>query len=150
MLLNAANKGLKGVVSVVDTNVLAPMLNKLYTFNMLFDEDETIKGDAMASAKGAISLMQLETLQLRRNEFLAATNNETDMAIIGQEGRTAVLREVAKGLEMDVNQVVPPNGGQAQEQVPPGEPQPGAAPGGGEQLMNGAAVTDNMSPSSML
>jgi len=149
MLLNAANKGLKGVVSNMDATTLSPMLNKLYTLNMLFDEDDSIKGDATAAAKGAVSLMQLETLQLRRNEFLAATNNETDMSIIGPDGRKAVLREVAKGLEMDINEVIPPTP-QGPAAAPPGQqPQAEAAPGG-EQLVNGAAVTDNMSPSGLL
>lgn len=149
MLLNAANKGLKGVVSNMDATTLSPMLNKLYTLNMLFDEDDSIKGDAMATAKGAVSLMQLETLQLRRNEFLAATNNETDMAIIGPDGRKAVLREVAKGLEMDINEVIPPT---SQSAAPPpagAAPAQGQQAPAGEQLVNGAAVTDNMSPSSL-
>ena len=156
MLLNAANKGLKGVVSTIDVAVLSPLLAKLYTFNMLYDEDETLKGDAQVMARGAVSLMQLETLQLRRNEFLAATTNEFDMAIIGTEGRAEVLREVAKGLEMDTNRVVPPRGAaqQPQQSIPTGPAQqvrPGAAlpSAGGEQLLNGAAVTDNFSPNNI-
>jgi hypothetical protein len=155
MLFNAANKGLKGVVSTIDTRVLAPMLSMLYTYNMLFDKDETIKGDAQVVARGAVALMQMETLQLRRNEFLQATSNPIDSQIVGPEGRAEILREVAKGLEMDVNRVVPRRG-----TVPPpamgGEqqapmPQQNAAAGAPNQemLMNGAAVTDNFSPTSM-
>lgn len=150
MLLNAANKGLKGIVSTLDADVLAPMLKKLYTYNMLFDEDDSIKGDVEVMARGAVSLMQLETLQLRRNEFLTATANPIDSQIVGLEGRAEVLREVAKGLEMDVNRVVPPRGALTPQQAPP-QPGQGQAPAGatGEQLMNGAAVTDNFSPNTM-
>lgn len=151
MLLNAANKGLKGVVSNIDTNVLTPLLNKQYMFNMLFDDDETMKGDAEVVAKGAVSLMQLESLQLRRNEFLSATANPLDSQIVGLEGRAEILREVAKGLEMDVNRVVPPRGSLSQIGMP-GQPQgqPGSLPAPNqEQLMNGAAVTDNFSPNTM-
>jgi hypothetical protein len=148
MLLNAANKGLKGVVSNIDTNVITPMLERLYNYNMLFDADQTIKGDSSVMARGAVSLMQLETLQLRRNEFLQATANPYDMPIVGQEGRAAILREIAKGLEMDVHSVVP------KHPTPPGG-QPGMMPGQGgmqppapnqEVLANGAATTDNFSP----
>lgn len=153
MLLNAANKGLKGIVSTIDTEVLSPMLEKLYTYNMLFDEDSSLKGDAEVVARGAVSLMQLETLQLRRNEFLTATNNDADMGIIGPEGRAEVLREVAKGLEMDVNRVVPMRGKVGQAGQAAAAQEQGAAGGGvpptGEQLMNGAAVTDNFSPNTM-
>ena len=156
MLLNAANKGLKGIVSTVDVEVLSPCLTKLYMYNMIFDEDESLKGDAEVLARGAVSLMQLETLQLRRNEFLAATNNPVDQQIVGVEGRTNILREVAKGLEMDVNRVVPPAPPQGAQPPQAGaQPAlPGAAPTAptgpaGEQLVNGAAVTDNFSPSAL-
>ena len=165
MLMEAANKGLKGVVANVDTRIMTPMLEALYNFNMIHNPDESIKGDAQVVARGAISLMQLEALQLRRNEFLVATNNPTDNQIMGLEGRAEILRETAKGLQMDVNRVIPPRGsqylpsqpGQPPNPVPqPGqEPQnqtPGALPAGagsGETLMNGAPVTDNFSKNSM-
>jgi hypothetical protein len=67
MLMDAANKGLKGVVANVDVGVLSPMLRKLYNHNMLYDPDPTIKGDAQIMASGAVSLMRIESMQLRRN-----------------------------------------------------------------------------------
>lgn len=152
MLLNAANKGLKGIVSNIDVDVLTPVLERLYTYNMLFDEDDSIKGDAEVMARGAVSLMQLETLQLRRNEFLAATANPLDSQIVGLEGRAEILRAVAKGLDMDVNRVVPPRGALSGGQPPAGQQggQPPSLPGpGNERLANDAAVTDNFSPNSL-
>lgn len=151
MLMEAANKGLKGVVSNIDTDVLKLLLEKLYTYNMLYDEDDTLKGDAQVIARGAVSLMQLESLQLRRNEFLNITANPMDAEIIGMQGRAEVLREVARGLELDTNRIVPPR--EALEQMPP--PPPPNGPGGpgmlsGETLGNGAAVTDNLGPSGMV
>ena len=151
MLFNAANKGLKGVVSNVDLRVLAPMLTLLYAHNMILEDDDTLKGDAQIVAKGAVALLQIETLQLRRNEFLTATANPIDMQVVGLEGRKEILREIAKGLDMDVNRIVPRRGT---------APQLPAAPGGAsgqealskpneEQLFTGAAVTDNFSPNSM-
>jgi hypothetical protein len=93
--------------------------------------------------------MQLESLQLRRNEFLTSTNNPTDQQIVGMEGRAEVLREVAKGLDIDVSRVIPSRAMlqnmQAQNQAAGGQP---PAPNQ-EQLQNGAAVTDNFSPSAM-
>jgi hypothetical protein len=156
MLMDAANKGLKGVVSNIDT-ALEGLLSKLYTHNMLYADDMTIKGDAQVIARGAISLMQKETLQLRRNEFLNITANPLDSQIVGTAGRAEVLREVARDLELDVNRIVPSRDeiDQMAQQVPPpgaqaqaGAPQPGGTMSQ-ESLENGAATTDNLSPSSM-
>jgi len=154
MLMDAANKGLKGVVSNIDS-VLKRLLEKLYAHNMMYEQDETMKGDAQVVARGAISLMQLESLQLRRNEFLQVTANPIDSQIVGLPGRAEILREVARGLELDVNKIVPPReqmeAMMAQQGMPPeqgGQPQQPQV-GSSEQLANGAAVTDNFSPNAM-
>jgi hypothetical protein len=152
MLFNAANKGLKGVVSNIDSNVLTPLLTELYTYNMMFEDDPSIKGDAQVEARGAVALMQIETLQLRRNEFLQATANEIDSQIVGIEGRKEILREVAKGLEMDVNRVIPPRGQQPQgaQPAPPGpDGQIPMSEPNQDQLFTGAAVTNNFANNDM-
>jgi hypothetical protein len=152
MLFNAANKGLKGVVSNIDNNVLTPLLTELYTYNMMFEDDPSIKGDAQVEARGAVALMQIETLQLRRNEFLQATANEIDSQIVGIEGRKEILREVAKGLEMDVNRVIPPRGQQPQgaQPAPPGpDGQIPMSEPNQDQLFTGAAVTNNFANNDM-
>lgn len=155
MLMDAANKGLKGVVANIDLRIIKPLLEKLYAHNMMYLPDNTAKGDAQVVARGAVSLMQLETLQLRRNEFLQVTANPIDSQIVGLGGRAEILREVAKGLEMDVSKIIPPREQLQQAATmppqPQGAPQPAqAAVGGGEQLMNGAQVTDNFSQTGML
>jgi hypothetical protein len=58
-------------------------------------------------AKGAINLAVKETVNVRRIEFLNATANPIDMEIMGVDGRAAILREVAKGLQMSTEDVVP-------------------------------------------
>lgn len=151
MLMDAANKGLKGVVSNIDVKILTPQLEALFNYNMLYNPDQTIKGDAQIVARGAVSLMQMETLQLRRNEFLVATNNPVDAQIVGPEGRAEILRAAAKGLQMDVNRIVPPRGQVVQPMQQPGQQAPQGAPsmGSGQELSTGAAVTDNFSQNSM-
>ena len=149
MLMEAANKGLKGVVSNIDVDVLKNLLENLYTHNMMYDDDETIKGDAQVVARGAVSLMQLESLQLRRNEFLQITANPLDSQIVGLPGRAEVLREVARGLELDTNRIVPTREQLEQMPAPEMDGQGQADPTSKEALPNGAAVTDNFSPNSM-
>lgn len=146
MLMNAANKGMKGVVSNIDLAVMTPMLESLYNFNMLFSDDQTIKGDSQVIARGAVSLMQLESLQLRRNEFLQVTANPIDSQIVGPQGRATILREVAKGLEMDVNEIVPPTEVLAQQQAQMMQAQGTPPAPNREMLQTGQATTDNFSP----
>ena len=153
MLLDAANKGLKSIVNHIDTQVMTPLLQALFDHNMLYNEDESIKGDAQIVARGVASLMQLETLRMRRNEFLQITANPIDSQIVGIQGRASILREIAKGLGMDVNKVVPPTAvlgvQQAPQQALPQAPQqalPQAPQPSQEQLMDGRPVTDFMSP----
>jgi hypothetical protein len=154
MLMDAANKGLKGVVSNIDTHIFTPLLTKLYNHNMLYATDPTIKGDAQVMAQGAVSLMRLESLQLRRNEFLQVTNNPVDTQITGLEGRAEVLRAAADGLELNTDKIVPPED-QLQQRTQQQAAIAGMAQGqqrgvgSGEQLMDGSAVTDNFSPNSM-
>jgi hypothetical protein len=149
--LDAAGKGLKDAVLNVD-QALAQLLRKLFNHNMVFDTDETIKSDAQIIPRGAVGLMQIESLRMRRNEFLRVTNNPTDLQITGIEGRAHVLRETAKDLDMDVTKIFPKGGQPAAGQPgpePAAMPQQQAQQGGvqeGQTLANGAPVHDTFSP----
>ena len=69
--------------------------------------------------------------------------------------RAAVLREVAKGLEMDVSRIIPSDEAlkrQVAQQQAAAMQQQGAAPPAKpnqEQLANGQATTDNFSPTGL-
>lgn len=107
MLMGAAGKGIRQVVMHIDSDVVKPIVMRQFVYNMRYDEDESIKGDAQVVAKGAINLAVKETVNVRRIEFLNATANPIDIEITGKDGRAAILREVAKGLQMPVDEVVP-------------------------------------------
>ena len=107
MLMGAAGKGIRQVVMHIDSDVVKPIVERQFVYNMRYDPDESIKGDVEVIAKGAINLAVKETVNVRRIEFLNATANPFDIEIIGKDGRAAILREVAKGLQMPVDEVVP-------------------------------------------
>jgi hypothetical protein len=107
MLMGAAGKGIRQVVMHIDSDVVKPIVLRQFVYNMRYDEDESIKGDVTVLAKGAINLAVKETVNIRRIEFLNATANPVDLEIIGKEGRATILREVAKGLQMSADDVVP-------------------------------------------
>jgi hypothetical protein len=106
MLMDNASKGIKQAVANID-KIVSGIVQRLYLHNMMFDPDPYIKGDFKVVAKGAIGLLHKETLQMRRNEFLMATANPIDSQITGVEGRAYLLREAARGLQMDTTKIVP-------------------------------------------
>lgn len=107
MLMGAAGKGIRQVVGHIDGDVIKPIVQRQFVYNMRYDEDETIKGDAQVLARGAVNLAVKETVNVRRIEFLNATANQIDMEIVGKDGRAAILREIAKGLQMPVDDIIP-------------------------------------------
>jgi hypothetical protein len=108
MMMGNAGKAVKQVINNIDINVTQPLLDRLYYYNMRYGTDDDLKGDVSLVARGTSALIAKDAAQVRRNEFLQATANPTDMQIVGVEGRAAILREVAKGLDMDTDKVVPP------------------------------------------
>lgn len=107
MLFNAASKGIKGSIANIDIGIIEPTVQRFYEYNMLHDPDESIKGDLRVAPRGAAALIIKEQMQLRRAEFLQATNNPTDMAIIGLRGRAQVLRENTRALDMPTDDIIP-------------------------------------------
>jgi hypothetical protein len=106
MLMDNAAKGIKAAISSID-EVVSALVSRLYTHNMIYDPDNSCKGDFKVVAKGAMGLVAKEQLQIRRNEFLQATANPVDLQILGPTGRAYLLREVAKTLQMDTDKLVP-------------------------------------------
>jgi len=116
MLMDNASKGIKQAVANVD-KIVSGIVQRLYLHNMMYDEDPYIKGDFKVVAKGAIGLIHKETLQMRRNEFLMATANPIDSQIVGPEGRAYLLRELARGLQMDTEKIVPNDQDMEQQKI---------------------------------
>ena len=107
MLMGSAGKGIRQVVMHIDNDIIKPILQRIFLYNMRYNEDESIKGDLAIVPKGAVNLAVKETVNVRRIEFLNATANEIDAQILGKEGRAAILREVSKGLQMPVDDIIP-------------------------------------------
>lgn len=153
MLMGSAGKGIRQVVMHIDSDVIKPIVERQYIYNMRYDDDESIKGDLQIMPRGAINLANRETMNVRRIEFLNATANPADMEIMGPDGRAALLREVAKGLQMPIDDIIPsretllltqraPTGGAAQKGGEATPTQPDGTPKGGQQ---GNVVTANAS-----
>jgi len=106
-LMASASRGIKLVIARIDDGIITPLIERMFDYNMLYNPDESIKGDLKVVARGVNSLLQLEQEQAAKMNFLQITANPIDMEIIGTDGRAKVLREVAKNLNMDDEEVVP-------------------------------------------
>lgn len=149
MLMTSASRGVKELISHID-NMTSGIVERTYDYNMVYDEDESIKGDCKVIARGSSALLAKEQLIQRTNEFLAATNNPTDIQITGIEGRAKLLKFAARSIGIDVEDVIPDKEGlkalvakiEAQQaaMMQAGQQQgkgPGVSPPGGSQPGSG-------------
>lgn len=137
MLMTYAARGIKEVIAHVDTMV-ADVVGRTYDYNMLYDPDKSIKGDARVVARGSSSLLAKEQRLVRTNEFLNSTNNPVDIQIMGLPGRAKLLRTAAKLLDIDTEGVIPDSDSEIEKLTamiaqaeaagisPPGGSQPGS------------------------
>jgi len=100
MLMEASNRTIKQTVSSIDQNVIEQVVEDLNVYLALTRPDVVMEGDISVIARGAVELMQRETLRMRRLEFLQITNNPIDQQLVGVEGRFNILKEVARDLGM--------------------------------------------------
>lgn len=140
MLLTIGAKGIKQVISNIDVGLIEPVVERNYQWNMQFNPDESIKGDVQIEAMGARSLVAKEQIQVRRQEFLQSTANPFDAPLMGQEGRSKLLRSVAQGLDLPGKEIVPKiiqqigpipgqeEGDPGQQAIPAGTDQAGGKP----------------------
>ena len=177
MMVGNAGKAIKQVIGNIDVGVLRPMIERLYFYNMRYSEDPDLKGDVNMVAQGANQLVVKEQAAVRRNEFMQmALQNPIVGQIVGPKGIASLLREAAKAIDMEVDDMVPSDAAlrakdllaqqqqavqahlmqQAQGQVlhpmqgaePPAPPQQGMQQGSGQNLMDGHPVTNNFQPPS--
>ena len=106
MLMENAAKGIKHAILQIDA-AKSRSVQRVFEHLMIYDEDQSIKGDMHVVPAGIVEALIKDGAQERRARFLAATANPFDMEIMGLPGRAAVLREAAKLLDMDVDDVVP-------------------------------------------
>jgi hypothetical protein len=100
MLLESANKGIKNAILGFDEGITQPGIYSLWIHNMMYSTDNSIKGDCKVIPQGATAQLLREQTQNARMQFLASTNNPTDMQVIGLEGRAILLRSYAESLDL--------------------------------------------------
>ena len=149
MLMGNAAKILQTVAANIDRDVLQGLLSGLYDMVMLTDNSGMLTGQETVQVRGVAVAMQRETERSRQIEFLTATANPIDAAIIGVEGRAVVLRKVADSIGLDGEQIVPTEDDLKQKQQQAAQAQAAQMAQAGAQAQGnqqGPAANNDMGP----
>lgn len=105
MLMSAANLSIKTVVKNFDEQLIKPMGEAYFYWNMQFNEDiDEIRGDINVVARGTDALMQKEVQSQRLLQFLQVAGGNPQMAPFVNIEYT--VGELAKSLGLDKDKAV--------------------------------------------
>jgi len=107
MLMGNASKILQTVSANIDRDVIEGSMMQLQDLLLLTDTSGLLTGEERLTVQGVNVAIQRETLRQRQIEFLTATNNPTDLKIMGIKGRSVVLRSVSTTIGMPGEEIVP-------------------------------------------
>ena len=107
MLMGNASKILQTVSANIDRDIIEGSMQQLQDLLLLTDTSGLLTGEERLTVQGVNVAIQRETLRQRQIEFLTATNNPTDMHIMGIKGRATVLRSVSSTIGMPGDEIVP-------------------------------------------
>ncbi|SIO50637.1 hypothetical protein SAMN05444172_2590 [Burkholderia sp. GAS332] len=132
-----ALKGIKNVICNMDRDGIEPTITQVWTFNMLYDPDPSIKADAKVVAKGAEGILQKEQAQARSIETLQVIAPFIQNGMVPREGGMYLLQQWLRENGFDLSDFFPDNtvnqeiagafgvnGAQPQPSLQPGTPAP--------------------------
>lgn len=67
-----ATKGIKTIISNIDTDIVEKLIQQFYYYNMVYHDDDAIKSDARINVRGSAGLIAQEQRQARPLELLQA------------------------------------------------------------------------------
>ena len=101
MLMESANKGIKSAIGHIDKGTIRRVIEGFWTYNMLYNPDQSIKGDCKVIPRGSSAMLMRERTQMLRNQFLQSTANNMDAQIVGNKNRARILSTIAKDLDIN-------------------------------------------------
>ena len=107
MLMTAAGKIIKNVITKIDRNIVESTVSRLFEHEMRYNPDNSIKGDARVIVKGSGALIAKEQKLIRLSETLDRSRNEIVMQVIGLQGFAELLRKTWRALDIDIDDLIP-------------------------------------------
>ena len=120
--LENASKQIRLAVSNIEKDVVIPRIKSQYYTNMIYHENDDVKGDFNVVAKGASSSIAKAIENQQAIELLNALGGGPGAELVGIEGFAAILGKIAKNNDMpnlipDADQIKAMQ--QQQQQTPP-------------------------------
>ena len=104
MLMGSASLGIKTVIKNIDDNLLRPLGESMFMWNMQFSEDEDdIMGDLEIKPKGTSSVMQKEVRSQRLTALLQTVTNPMLAPFVKLP---TLIKELAIAQDMDPDELV--------------------------------------------
>lgn len=135
MLRTDSARKLKLAILNVSMDIVIPAIDQLFSYNMRFLNDPSIKGDCNIKPRGIASVIAKEQMSVRRNEYLGlAVGNPVLQSIHGMKGLTFMVAETVKSLDMNVDKAIPnreeiDKQGANRQPMSPMQPQQASPPG---------------------
>lgn len=108
MLMSAATKTIRAVIKNIDEDVIIPLIQRLYNYNMLYSDDPAVKGDLQIRARGIFNLGAEEQAQTAQLEFLQmALQNQQVSEMLGAKGLARLFRPIIKKLKLPADDIIP-------------------------------------------
>ena len=108
MLMGSAARGIRGLVSSLDENIIKPAIERQYVYIVDTEPNYGFICDYQIVTSGSAAALVKEQMAARRIEFMNATANPIDAQILGIEGRKYLLEETARSIQLDISRVFPP------------------------------------------
>ena len=109
MLMNNAAKGLRRAIGSIDLNVISMTIYDTFVNEMLYNPDQSIKGDCIVVPRGAAAILIKESAQQRRMQFLQITTANPIIAqLLGPKYIMNMVRDVASAMELPEDSVPTP------------------------------------------
>lgn len=109
MLLDQSAKLLLSSIMNLDRDVCIPKIRMMYDYNMMYDPDEDIKGDAQVVAKGINARLQQDSARQSHMALLEVTGADPeDRALMGLTGRAKLLKKLMSTFDdIDEDEIIP-------------------------------------------
>jgi hypothetical protein len=103
MLMGAATISIKNVIKNIDDYLIEPMITSFYDWNMLWNDDDTIKGDGVILAQGSTGLMSKEIKSERVLQFAQMVANPAFAPMIDMH---ELLVSVANAMDLPSDKLI--------------------------------------------
>lgn len=124
MLMGNAAKGIKSVALHIDKDVIEPIVQMYYDYNMLTSDDPDIKADAKVIARGASGLLQRELAQSKMTDLLQLLTPYAQMqeappntTVVPQEFMQQFISEIVKSTGLNIKMPNPNRSGQLSQDL---------------------------------